>query len=104
MPEYLIEDHPDAIPLTAVSLIKRAGEAKGNGMAAEQLDLELRKVFNNQSKRGTSQKPHRSKMINHLQLRDNDKLCAHAEAAETNLFLEKKKTQREVSKIKQRQR
>ena len=41
VPEYLLEDHPTEIPQTAQKLIRSVGNAKGNGMQAEQLDFEL---------------------------------------------------------------
>ena len=35
VPEYLLEDHPTEIPITAQKLIRSVGNAKGNGMPAE---------------------------------------------------------------------
>lgn len=57
VPEYLLEDHPPEIPATAQKLIRAVGNAKGNGMPAEQLDFELATLFrNNERKRQTSPK------------------------------------------------
>ena len=47
VPAYLLEDHPAEIPLVAKNLIRKVGNQKGNGMPAEQLDLELSILFRN---------------------------------------------------------
>ena len=47
VPKYLIEDHPLEFPETAKELIKHVGQAKGNGAAADQLDLDLTLLFRN---------------------------------------------------------
>ena len=47
VPTYLLEDHPAEIPSTAKNLIRKVGDTKGNGMPAEQLDLELSILFRN---------------------------------------------------------
>ena len=54
VPEYLLEDHPPEIPLTAQKLIRSVGNAKGNGMPAEQLDFELSTLFQNNERQRQS--------------------------------------------------
>lgn len=56
-PKYLMEDSKMDFPDNAKEFIKKVGSAKGNGMPAEQLDIELSILFRqNQMKRFASKK------------------------------------------------
>ena len=56
VPTYLLEDHPTEFPENAKNLVKTVGETKGNGMPADQLDLELSILFRNADKRTIKKK------------------------------------------------
>lgn len=56
VPTYLLEDHPTEFPENAKNLVKQVGNTKGNGMPAEQLDLELQVLFRNADQRGVPKK------------------------------------------------
>ena len=72
VPAYLQEDHPTEFPENAKNLVKKVGETKGNGMPAEQLDLELSILFRNADQRGPKKKQKRREEIEVLSSDSDD--------------------------------
>ena len=100
VPEYLLEDHPPEIPETAQKLIKQVANAKGNGMEAEQLDIELSNLFRNARNKG-----HNNKIKQHdsgITRLQNHKIEEFYLNEELKQFVAEKKAYRAASEIRRR--